>query len=74
MYGGVTEVELNHSQIVLESMMGEREADEQTFTSLAILAERLERLKKFSNSFSEVSFSAAAKKLMRRRNTAIAAV
>jgi hypothetical protein len=74
MYGGVTEVELNHSQIVLESLAGGRETDEQTFTSMAILAERLERLKRFSNSFSEVSFSAAAKKLMRHKNAAVAAV
>ena len=68
MYGGVTEVELNHSQIVLESLTGGRETDEQTFTSMAILAERLERLKRFSSSFSEVSLSAAAKKLMRHKN------
>ncbi len=74
MYGGVTEVELNHSQIVLESLTGGRETDEQTLTSMAILAERLERLKRFSSSFSEVSFSAAAKKLMRHKNAAAVAV
>ena len=74
MYGGVTEVELNHSQIVQESLTGERETDEQTFTSLAILAERLERLKRFSSSFSEVSFSPAVKKLMRQKNAAAVAV
>jgi hypothetical protein len=74
MYGGVTEVELNHSQIVQECLAGVREADEQTLTSVAILAERLERLKRFSSSFSEVSFSAAVKKLTRHKNTAIAAV
>lgn len=67
-------MEVNHSQIVLESLTGRREIDEQTFTSMAILAERLERLKRFSSNFSEVSFSAAAKKLMRHKNAAIAAV
>ena len=74
MYGGVTEVELNHSKIVQDSLTGERETDEQTFTSLAILAERLERLKRFSGSFSQVSLSAAAKRLMRRKTVAAAAV
>ncbi len=61
-------MELNHCQIVRESLIGEREPDEQTFASLAILTERLERLKRFGNSFSDVTFSAAVRKLARRKN------
>ena len=67
-------MELNHCQIVQESLTGQRETDEQTLTSLAILNERLERLKRFSGSFSEVSFSAAVKKLARRKHAAAVAV
>ena len=36
----------NNCQIVTDSINGQRETDEQTFASLAILTERLERLKK----------------------------
>jgi len=35
----------NHCRIVTESLAGKRKVDEHTFASLAILDERLERLK-----------------------------
>ncbi len=58
----------NHSQIVAGSLCGERDVDEQTFASLAVLSERLERLKELDIAFSEVEFSPAVKKLKSRQN------
>ena len=54
---------LNHCQIVEESLNGKRAVDEQTFASLAVLNERLDRLKKIDRSFANVGFSPAVKKL-----------
>jgi len=53
----------NHCQIVKESLNGTRPVDEQTLASLEALSERLERLKKISERFSDVTFSSAVKKL-----------
>ena len=58
----------NHWQTVARSVSGERDVDEQTFTSLAILAERLERLKKMDIAFSDVAFSPAVKKLQSQKD------
>ena len=59
----------NHCQIVEQSLTGERAVDEQTFASLAILNERLERLKNLDGIFGHVTFSPDVKKLSRRRGT-----
>lgn len=58
----------NHCQIVREALRGRRSVDEQTFSSLTILDERLERLKRFDKIFSGVRFSAAVKKLINQHN------
>jgi len=58
----------NHFRIVTESLSGERQVDEQTFDSLAILDERLERLKGLGGAFSGIGFSEDAMKLLRRKN------
>ena len=52
-----------HVQILGQSLRGERVVDEQTFASLEVLAERLERLKKADRVFGKISFSPAVKKL-----------
>jgi len=65
------ETDLNHCQIVKKSLSGKRTVDEQTFASLTILNERLERLKKLDKSFDGVAFSPAVEKLKGRR-TAVA--
>jgi hypothetical protein len=62
------ETDSNHCQIVEKSLIGERAVDEQTFASLEILTERLERLKKLDSIFSSVDFSSAVKKLKTRKN------
>ena len=58
----------NHYRIVAKSLARERDVDEQTLSSLAILTERLERLKKTNKSFSNVTFSPAVKKLQNQKN------
>jgi len=56
----------NHLRIVKDSLNDVRAIDEQTFASISILEERLERLKRFDKMFSGVQFSTAVKKLTRR--------
>jgi len=62
------EVDSSHFQIVQKSLAGQRPVDEQTFASLAILTERLERLKKLDSRFSSVAFSGAVKKLIDKKS------
>jgi hypothetical protein len=62
------EVDSNHCQIVRESIVGKRTVDEQTFASLTILTERLERLKKLDEVFGNVAFSPAVEKLARQKD------
>ena len=63
------ETDSNHCRIIAESLAGRREVDEQTFAALAILDEKLERLKKLDSAFYEVAFSADVEQLRRRKNT-----
>ncbi len=65
------EIDSNHCRIVAGSLAGKREVDEQTFTSLAVLGERLEGLKGRNKVFSGVEFSAAVEKLQTSK-TAVA--
>ena len=60
------DVASHYCRIVSESLTGERTVDEQTFASLAILSERLERLKKVGGFFAEVGFSQDIKRLKNR--------
>jgi len=62
-------VDVNHCQIVEKSLSGEREVDEETFASLAILTERLEHVKKLGKQFSGVTFSSAVEKLAAERES-----
>ncbi|MFC1603498.1 hypothetical protein ACFL5F_00585 [Planctomycetota bacterium] len=58
----------NHCRIVAESLAAKREVNEQTYASLTILDERLERLKKLNGAFSGVAFSPDAEKLLSHKN------
>jgi hypothetical protein len=58
----------NHCQIVEKSLTGDRAVDEQTFSSLTILAERLERLKNMDDIFSGVTFSPEVRELKARKS------
>jgi hypothetical protein len=55
-------------QTVAESLAGTRDVDEQTFAALAILEEKLERLKKLDSAFFAVAFSNDVEKLRSRKN------
>ncbi len=61
-------MEANHCKILEQSLNGERKVDEQTFDSLEILGERLERLKKNSLFFGKISFSPAVEQLAKSRH------
>jgi hypothetical protein len=58
----------NHYRVVAESLAGEKEIDEQTFASLAVLSEKLERLKQLDDAFSSVAFSSAIEKLLTQKD------
>jgi len=58
----------NHCRIVAGSLVGGREVDERTFSSLSILRERLERLKEIDGTFSGIEFSPEVVELQERKN------
>ena len=62
------EIEPNHHEMVASSIAGERQVDEQTFASLAVLTERLERVRNLGGAFAKVTFSSAAKRLQRQNH------
>jgi len=47
----------DHFKVIIESLSDARPIDEETFSSVAVLAKRLERLKKTSKLFDDVGFS-----------------
>jgi len=53
----------DHCEVVKDSMSGKRTIDEQTFASVAILDERLGRVKKLGGCFSGIGFSPAVEQL-----------
>ncbi len=57
----------DHFDIVNKALNGAREVDERTQASLAILAERLERLKRFGGMFKGIGFSQDVEKLAVQR-------
>ncbi len=63
----MSEAGLSHCGIVQETLAGNRAAEEQTFASLEVLTERLERVRQLGGSFSEVEFSADAGRLRHRK-------
>lgn len=61
-----------HCRIVSQSLAGERLVDEQTDASVAILADRLERLKQSSSLFAGVMFSPYVQKMRRHAEAMVA--
>jgi len=53
----------DHLKTVKESISGQRPIDEHTLSSVAVLAERLDRLKETSSLFADVAFSDDVQKL-----------
>jgi hypothetical protein len=55
--------ECNHFEVITKSLTGHRPTDEETFSSTAVLARRLERLKKSNPLFEKVDFSEQVEEL-----------
>jgi hypothetical protein len=58
--------ECNHFKVITDSLAGNRPTDEETFSSIAVLAERLERFKKTNALLDEVDFSEQVEELALR--------
>jgi len=58
-------------ELLRETIQGQRPADEQTFDSIAVLAERLERLRQLDKSFANVSFSPDVQRLAKQEKSFI---
>ena len=65
----MVETDLNHLSVIKESLNGNRAVDEQTSASMAILNERLQRLKERGYPFSDITFSLDVKKLANQKKT-----
>ncbi len=61
----MTGMDSDHYQILRDCLNDERDVDQSTFSSLAILTERLEQLKRLDRIFDSVEFAPAVKKLLR---------
>jgi hypothetical protein len=62
---------MDNFRIVNEALAGERPVDEQTQAAVAILAERLERLKRSSRLFAGIAFSPQVKQLKQQAETLV---
>ena len=51
------EKQRDHFKIINDSLTGSSPVDEDTFSSVAVLAERLEKLKRNSDHFNDITFS-----------------
>ncbi len=60
----------DHFQVVAESLRGQREVDDHTFNSLAVLSERLERVRGIDEAFAGIEFSPDIEQLQSQRRTA----
>lgn len=56
----------NEFQVVQDALTGRREADENALAAMAVLEERLERVRTFGGGFSNIGFSSEVKKMRRR--------
>ena len=62
-------IEMDHCEIVAESLAGARSTDEQTFLSMAVLSDRLEQLRKTHRAFVDIDFSPQAMALTQQEMT-----
>ncbi len=51
------EKQSDHFKVINDSLTGSRPLDEETFSSVAVFAERLEKLKRKSDYFDDITFS-----------------
>lgn len=57
-------------QIVKDAVAGHREVDEEALGAVAVLEDRLERIRNLGGAFSSVGFSAEAEKLQQHKSAA----
>ena len=55
--------EMDHFEVLSDNLNGSREIDEQTFSCVAVLAERMDRLKRSNPLFEQISFSPEVEEL-----------
>ena len=58
--------ESNYFEVLKGSLTGEREVDQHTYVSMAVLSDRLERVKKLGKAFSGICFSDEVEQLSRK--------
>lgn len=66
----MSEKDLHIFKIVRDGLYRQRAVDEQTFASVSILAEKLERVKSLGKGFSDICFSPAMEKLTKQKSAA----
>ena len=62
------EANVNHYEAVKSALAGNGPIDEQVMASIAVLQERLERVKKYDKSFSRIGFSPSVQKLAKQQD------
>ncbi len=62
----MSEKDLHVFEIAREGLCGQSAVDEQTFASVSILAERLERVQSLGKGFSAISFSPGMEELAKQ--------
>jgi hypothetical protein len=60
--------ETDHHTLVKDALFGRRPVNEQTLCSVAILEDKLDRLKRLGPQFANVCFSPAVKQLAKRQS------
>ncbi len=70
MNGGIVQMCASEFQVIQDALAGRREADESALAALAVLEERLERIKARGGGFSDIGFSCEVGKLRRNKNLA----
>jgi hypothetical protein len=53
----------DETEVVMASLCGQRPIDEKTYSSVGVLAERLEAIKKTNPLFSDIAFSAQTEQM-----------
>jgi ABC-type transporter Mla MlaB component len=62
----------DHCEVVKASLSGARTVDEQTSASVAVLNDRLERVKKLGSKFTRIEFSPAVRQLKNHSSRIVA--
>ncbi|MFA5292815.1 MAG: hypothetical protein WC496_07250 [Phycisphaerae bacterium] len=61
-------MDIDHCNVVMESLTGQRPADEQTFASINLLAEKLQAVRKIHRRLVDVDFSPQVQALVEQES------